>query len=443
MDHLIYRWRWLLHLSMGWLFQYLTPGGWGILVSLIIVAIVSWGSTESLIHLLFFFALALLILAGVGTRFIQYQFRVTRILPRFGTVGEPLQYQVILHNLTPDSQQGLKLTENLTMVFPSLREFIEIKKRHLWDGTWRQQWRKHVESQRTAIGHMQDLPPLKPETKTKVNGEILPLRRGRLDLQTVTLACADPLGLIYRRQTYDCPQSVCILPARYHLPALNLSNARRYQMGDHTLASSIGEALEFRSLRDYRPGDPTNKIHWKSWAKVGRPIVKEQQEESAVHHALILDTFHPDAQSQVFEEAIAIAVSFLTQDQPEETKLDIMFAEPAVRCVTVGRGLRQRAQVLESIATLTPCQNRPLDILTPIFQSRVSRLSGCFCILLNLDETRYAFLRMLAQSGIPCKAIVLCDQKTNLDEDLCDALAPHCLTHLVSIDTLQEDLLRL
>lgn len=443
MDHLMYRWRWLLYMSTQWLFQQLTPAGLGILASLIIAAIACCGSTDSMIHLLFFFALALLILAGVGSRFIQYSFRATRILPRFGTVGEPLQYQVILHNLTPYAQRGLKLGEKLTNPFPSFRDFTAIKTRHHWDRTWRQQWRNHVERQRVAIAHLQDIPPLKPETKTKVNGELLPLQRGRLDLETVTLACPDPLGLIYKRQTYDYPQSVCILPQRYHLPPLNLSNVKRYQLGDHTLASSIGEALEFRSLRDYRPGDPTNKIHWKSWAKVGRPIVKEQQEESAVHHALILDTFHTDTYSEIFEAAIAVAVSFLTQEKPEEAKLDVIVATPEVRCVTVGRGLRQRAQILETIATLAPCRDRPLDILTPMVQTRLPRLSGCFCILMNLDETRYAFLRMLAQSGISSKAIILCDPKTDLDEDLCDSLAPHCHAYLVSVNDMQQDLLQL
>ena len=439
----MYRWRWLLHLSTRWVFQQLTPGGLGILAGLILAAFLGMGSTESMVHLLCFFASALLILASIGSRFIQYSFRATRILPRFGTVGDPLQYQVILHNLTPSAQRGLKLRETFAHPFPSFREFTAIKTRYQWDRTWRQQWRNHVERQRVAIAQPQDLPPLKPETKTKVTGEVLPLQRGRLDLETITLACPDPLGLIYRHQTYDCPQSVCILPKRYHLPSLNLSNAKRYQMGDNTLASNIGESLEFRSLRDYRPGDPTNKIHWKSWAKVGRPIVKEQQEESAVHHALILDTFQTDAHSEIVEEAIAVAVSFLTQDQPEETKLDVIFAAPEVRCVTVGRGLRQRAQVLETIATLTPCQDRPLDILTPMVQTRLPRLSGCLCILMNLDETRYAFLKMLAQSGIPSKAIVLCEQKTDLDEDLCDSLAPQCDAYLVSINDMQQDLLQL
>jgi uncharacterized protein (DUF58 family) len=441
MNYFTYRCLRLIYGLRIWLFHQLTPTGFGVLVGLAIAAIAGLGSTQSMIHLLFFFALALLGLAAAGSRLIQYSFRATRTLPRFGTVGEPLQYQVTIQNLTPTAQRGLQFGETFSERFPSFQDFLRIKARYPVGRQWMQAWRRYIARQQRAIARPQDLPILLAETKAKVLGEVLPLRRGRLTFEAIALACPDPLGLVYKRQTYNLAQSVCILPQRYRLPPLNLPRARRYQMGEHSSVASIGEALEFRSLRDYRPGDPTNKIHWKSWAKVGRPIVKEQQDESAVHHALILDTFQPDADSEIFEEAIAVAISFLLQEQPEESLLDVIFAAPEVRCVTVGRGFRQRAQILETVATLGPCQDQDLDVLAPRFQSRLSRLSGCFCIFINLDATRYAFLKRLAQSGIPIKAIFLCEQKVFQPESFDDSLPSHCWTHLVSVDNMQQDLL--
>lgn len=441
MNFFTYRCLRQIHVLQKWLLNQFTPTGLGFLVCLAISAIAGLGSTQSMCHLIFFFSLALMILATVGSRLVTYSFRANRILPRFGTVGEPLQYQIVIQNLTPNAQQGLKLVETFPHIFPSFGEFLSIKTRYLVGSRWPGQWRKHVAQQKWAIAHPQDLPILLAETKTKTMGKILPLRRGRLSFESITLACPDPLGLIYKRQRYDLAQSICILPKRYQLPSLKLSNARRHQTGENTLASSIGEALEFRSLRDYRPGDPTNKIHWKSWAKVGRPIVKEQQEESAVHHALILDTFQTDLHHEIFEAAIAVAISFLTQEQPEETQLDVIFSDQKTRCVTVGRGLRQRGQVLETIATLMPNKNQTLEVLNPILQTRVPRLSGCFCIFINLDETRYEFLNMLIQYGIPVKAIFLCEQNIIQREAWDYPLAPHCSTHLISIDNMQQDLL--
>jgi hypothetical protein len=174
---------------------------------------------------------------------------------------------------------------------------------------------------------------------------------------------------------------------------------------------------------------------------VGRPIVKEQQQECSIHHALILDTFLTDAQSEIFEKAIAVAISYLTQAQPEESLLDVIFSDQQARCVTVGIGLRQRAQILETVATLVPNQTQQLDILSPIIQARSPRWSGCFCILITLDEMRYAFLRMLAQYGIPIKAIFLyAPNRMQLDSSGYD-LAPQCHVQFISIDNMQQDLL--
>jgi hypothetical protein len=441
MDYFTYRCLRLKYIAQKWLLGQFTTAGLGVLVGLVAAAIAGLGSTQSLCHLLFFFGLALMGLAAIGSRFIQYSFRATRILPRFGTVGEPLQYQVTIQNLTPHAQPGLKLIETFSDSFPSFWEFTNIKNRYPVNSQWAWQWRRYVARRQWAIAHPQDLPTLLAEAKTKVTGEIIPLRRGRLSFEAIALACPDPLGLIYKHHRYDLPQSVCILPKRYELPPLNLSNARRHQVGEHTLVSSVGEALEFRSLRDYRPGDPTNKIHWKSWAKAGRPIVKEQQQESAVHHALVLDTFQADFQSEVFEEAIAVALSFLTQVQPEESLLDVIFADREPRCVTVGRGLRQRAQIIETVATLTPDRNSKLETLIPVLQTRLSRLSGCFCIFTNLDETRYAFLQMLAQYGIPIKAIFLCDNNLFEQENFGHEFSPRCRVYLISTDNIQQELL--
>ncbi len=445
MNHFTYRCLRLLFGVRKWLFQQLTPAGLGVLGCLGITAIAGLGSTQSMVHLLSFLALALLALAGLGSRFIQYRFRATRALPRFGTVGEPLQYQVVIHNLTSQAQPGLKLQEIISEDFPSYRAFMQIKHRCLTSGRWFQQWQQSVAQQKWAIAHLRDLPPLPPGRSTKVMAEILPLRRGRLNLAAIALTCPDPLGLIYRRQRYDIQQSICILPKRYQLPPLNLSEASR-QMGEHTLLSAIGESLEFRSLRDYRPGDPTQKIHWKSWAKVGRPIVKEQQAESALHQALILDTFQPEthsleAHSAVFEAAIAVAISFLTQEPSEASLLDVIFAAPEARCVTVGRGLRQRAPVLETLATLIPGQCQSLDRVWPLLQDRLPRLSGCFCILIDLDQTRLTFLKQLAQSGIPIKALFLGEPYIHQLASFGDDLAPSCSTHRVAIDNLQAELL--
>lgn len=85
---------------------------------------------------------------------------------------------------------------------------------------------------------------------------LTPRRRGRLDLAGATVSKPDPLGLYRAMRTEDAPGSILVLPRRYRLPPAALPGRRRRQPGGVALASSVGDAEEFVSLRDYRPGDP-------------------------------------------------------------------------------------------------------------------------------------------------------------------------------------------
>src|SRR3970282_2553914 len=104
---------------------------------------------------------------------------------------------------------------------------------------------------------------------------------------------------------------VVALPRRYRLPRLVLPGRRKHQPGGVALATSVGASEEFLALREYRPGDPLQHIHWKSFARTGRPIVKEFQDEFFERHALVLDTFSHAGGEAAFEEAVSIAASVL------------------------------------------------------------------------------------------------------------------------------------
>jgi uncharacterized protein (DUF58 family) len=196
------------------------------------------------------------------------------------------------------------------------------------------------------------------------------------------------------------------------LPPIHLPGVRRYQAGGVALASSVGESEEFVSLRDYRPGDPLRRIHWKSWAKTGKPIVKEYQEEFFVRHALILDTFQKTGYSEVFEEAVSIAASFAYSIQAQDSLLDLMFVGPDAYCFTSGRGLAYIDKMLEVLASVRACRNRPFNVLSPLVIERASLLSGCICILISWDEERKRFIGLLKELGVPLLVLVITEGNT-------------------------------
>ena len=184
------------------------------------------------------------------------------------------------------------------------------------------------------------------------------------------------------------------------------------------LASSVGDSEEFVSLRDYRPGDPLRRIHWRTWAKTGRPIVKEYQEEYFVRHALILDTFQGAPAGSVFEEAVSVAASFAATVHTQETLLDLLFIGAEAYCFTSGHGLGQSDRMLEILASVRVCQDKSFDSLLPLVLERAALLSSCICVLLNWDQSRQNLIRQLIGLGLPVKVLVI------LPAEAADTLAP-------------------
>jgi uncharacterized protein (DUF58 family) len=210
------------------------------------------------------------------------------------------------------------------------------------------------------------------------------------------------------------------------------------------LASSVGDAEEFRALREYRPGDPTRKIHWKSWAKVGKPMIKEEQDEFFVRHALILDTFQQDAESEILEEAVAIAASLACEVQTQESLLDMMFVGLESYCFTVGRGLGQTERMLELLASVVPCQDKSFESFLPVIQARGSLLSGCICVLLDWDDARKHLVQYLQSLGIPTLVLVIRgDRGLSVDPILDAADLCHSQIHILELGQVQQGLMQL
>jgi uncharacterized protein (DUF58 family) len=226
-----------------------------------------------------------------------------------------------------------------------------------------------------------------------------------------TLARTDPVGLVRGLARIAAPAKVIALPRRYRLPELALPGSRKFQQGGVTLAASIGDSEEFLSLRDYRPGDPLQRVHWKSFARVGVPIVKEMQDEFFERHALVLDTARAQGEDAVFEDAVAIAASFVYTIDTLECLLDLLFVGGEVKSYTAGRGQLQAAHMLEILAGLAPSRPEAFDTLARAVVGRRGALSSCILVLVQWDEERRQLVDALAGGGLEVRAILVCDEK--------------------------------
>jgi len=352
--------------------------------------------------------LFLLVIAVCLSWLFKTPFSATRLLPRFGTAGCPLHYRVVVKNLSARVQNNLTLLENLADSRPSFAAWIAVRRAEQKSlRSFRFSGHLPLNQFKVAVVKDADVPPIPPGQEMEVRVEVRPLRRGVLRFTGVTLARTDPVGLFRALRTVPLPQTVLILPRRYPLPAIALPGTVKYQEGGVALAASVGQSEEYVALRDYRHGDPLRHIHWRSWARVGRPVVKEFQDEFFVRHALVLDTFTGHQESEVFEEAVSVAASFACTLPTQESLLDLLFVGPQSYCFTAGRGVAHVDQMLEILASVHPCSDQPFRALEHLVLGHVEMVSGCICVLLHWDEVRRGFVRKLKMLGVPVQVLVI------------------------------------
>jgi len=385
-----------------------TKPGLMVLGALFVATLLGPDTENSVAYQAFTLLFAILSVALVFSWFFRVRFTGTRLLPRFGTVGHPLHYTVLLTNLGQKTQTGLALVEDLTDIRPPFRQWRAVQRaqdRQLRSFRIGQKRRKHPF--KAAEVKEAEVAPVGPGQEVEVRAQLTPLRRGPLRFAGVTLARPDPLGLYRALARVPAPQSTLILPKRYPLPPIALPGVLKYQQGGVALASNVGQSEEFVALRDYRYGDPMRHIHWRSWAKAGKPVVKEFEDEFFVRHALVLDTFTDDPQDDLFEEAVSVAASFACTVLTQESLLDLLFVGPESYCFTAGRGLGQTDRMLEILAAVQACLDQPFDELERLVLQHATLLSGCICVLLAWDQRRQKFVEKLKMLGVPVLVLVL------------------------------------
>ncbi|WP_113718751.1 DUF58 domain-containing protein [Arthrobacter dokdonensis] len=128
-----------------------------------------------------------------------------------------------------------------------------------------------------------------------VRVSLLPVRRGDLRTDHVTIRSFGPLGMAARQRTIAAPGTLRVLPpfhAKKHLP----SKLRRLRELDGRAAVQIrGAGTEFDSLRDYVRGDDVRSIDWRATARRRDVVVRTWRPERDRRVVIVLDTSRTSA----------------------------------------------------------------------------------------------------------------------------------------------------
>jgi hypothetical protein len=84
-----------------------------------------------------------------------------------------------------------------------------------------------------------------------------------------------------------------------------------------------------------------------------------------------------------------------------------MFVGTEAYCFTAGRGVGDVNRMLEVLASVKACKDKPFSMLSTLVMERASLLSGCTCILLSWDEERQKLIGRMKALGVPILVLVI------------------------------------
>ena len=100
-----------------------TQAGVVVLIAMLTAAMLGLDTDNNVAYQAFALLLFLLLVAAVFSWTFGAQWSVERRLPRFGTVGSPLRYTVVIKNLARRTQAGFVLLEKLSDPRPTFQDW--------------------------------------------------------------------------------------------------------------------------------------------------------------------------------------------------------------------------------------------------------------------------------------------------------------------------------
>ena len=226
--------------------------------------------------------------------------------------------------------------------------------------------------------------------------------RGRARTLTLHALSSFPFGLVRRRLSFELPCDLLGLPRLGSLGDLGRLEARGGAQAGR--ARRVREEEEFHALADWRAGMSLRRVHWRSSARRGRPLVREFEapRSDALHVVLVTaEAREASEPGRSFERAVSLAATLCEHHLRRGREVRLGFAGERHRGTAPLRGLRGWQQALEALSEvrLEPTTDRvdlePLareseargEALVAVFAGglRPAELLGCPSPALQID----------------------------------------------------------
>ena len=216
-------------------------------------------------------------------------------------------------------------------------------------------------------------------------------RRGRFEIGPLRATVTDPFGLVSTSRRLLGTEQVIVYPQVHEVvppPDIGGLDLDR----DHpAVRARVETSGDFMTLREYAPGDDLRHVHWRSTARRGHLMMRQNETRRRAPVLLMLDVRPATHDRASFERAVEAVASIATALDRSGRPFEVAWSTGA----TVGApGRRHLAHIMDELAIVEP---HGADRL--LIASTRRRSSALIAVTGRLLTNDAASLGMLVRDG--------------------------------------------
>jgi uncharacterized protein (DUF58 family) len=207
------------------------------------------------------------------------------------------------------------------------------------------------------------VPPLAAGATARAAYRVPTRRRGRYRVGPLAIAVTDPFGVARRTEPSACEAELVVRPRVHDIVAPVAVGSRISAEHEATAARAVVSDLgdEFVTLREYELGDDLRRVHWRSTARTGDLMIRQDEARWRSRAAVVLDVQPGAHDSASFEVAVEATASVTARLARLRRRVEVITSAGEV----LGTGGDPRHDVIDVLATVGPDEH---DRLVSVFE---------------------------------------------------------------------------
>jgi len=316
--------------------------------------------------------------------------------------------------------EGLGVKRTLGQAYAHLGDTIELeyelRNAHSLGKLWLEvfeesNWPEHLPGRVLSIG-------AKKTRKWKIL--VKAARRGRFQLGPIVLRSGDPFGLFRTEQRVPDEALLLVYPRILPIPYWTLPGSL-LEGSVLTGQRSLQSTSMVMGIREYRPGDALNRIHWRSSARHRDLQVKEFELDKTADLWIYVDLdrhwHRGEGEDSTEERCITVAASVVQKALREHRNVGLITSGSRSEVLHPDRGTKQYGKLMQYLAEMQVGGTRSLAETIVETLPRLRRGASVLLITPSLDPAWVRPASTLRESSIATQAVIVAPPAEADDRD--------------------------